>query len=280
MLFVGHEQLDGWGVSADRAFEQALANVAGASRGPQAVRPHPRAHRGRPTVAFQSREGWASSLLLLPDALVRVLGDRNGLLLAPMRDLILCLPLDAEHDFAQYLLDEFAAVDMNALDLPPVALVDGHLSYAVGVPQSVRRDHPGQLVQRFSYYSIDAILASVGMTRQEGFDVRVSRRVFDAIDPASRGTDAARSGRAFFDAMDRLSREGTRAGGVKKLGSLDLWEIRFGDRRAFFSLVPGARRDRCGRGEHGASQADANGTSSRSIEHIVHRWRDELEESR
>ena len=70
-----------------------------------------------------------------------VLGERNGLILAPMRDLIVCLPLDTEREFARYLLEEFAAVDMNALDLPPFALVDGHLSHAVGVPPSLRRSN-------------------------------------------------------------------------------------------------------------------------------------------
>ena len=94
-----------------------------------------------PTLPFQSREGWASSLLLLPDELVRVLGERNGLVLAPMRDILICLPLDVEREFALYLLEEFAAVDMNALDLPPFALVDGHLSHAVGVPRSLRRSN-------------------------------------------------------------------------------------------------------------------------------------------
>jgi hypothetical protein len=138
MLFVGHEQLDGWGVSADQAFEQALANVAARVAARKQFALIYERIADVPTVAFQSREGWASSLLLLPEALIRVLGDRNGLLLAPMRDLILCLPLDTEHDFAQYLLDEFATVDMNALDLPPIALVDGHLSYAVGTPTSPR----------------------------------------------------------------------------------------------------------------------------------------------
>jgi len=92
-----------------------------------------------PTLAFQSRDGWASQLLLLPDELCRVLGDRNGLVLAPMRDLIVSLPLGVEREFADWLLEEFAAVDMNALAVPPLALVDGHLTQAVGVPRSLRR---------------------------------------------------------------------------------------------------------------------------------------------
>ena len=139
MLFVVQEQLDGWGVSTDEAFDQALDNVrerVGTRRQFALVCER---IADVPTLAFQSREGWASSLLLLPDQLTRVLGERNGLILAPMRDLIVCLPLDTEREFARYLLEEFAAVDMNALDLPPFALVDGHLSQAVGVPRSLRR---------------------------------------------------------------------------------------------------------------------------------------------
>jgi len=142
MLFVAPEQLAGWGVSAERAFDQALDNVrARVAARKQFALIHERI-ADVPTLAFQSREGWASSLLLLPEELTRVLGDRNGLILAPMRDLIVCLPLDAEREFARYLLEEFAAVDMNALDLPLFALVDGHLSQAVGVPRSLRRTSP------------------------------------------------------------------------------------------------------------------------------------------
>jgi hypothetical protein len=142
MLFVVHEQLADWGVSADQAFEQALANVrTRVAERKQFALIHERI-ADVPTVAFQSREGWASSLLLLPDQLVRVIGGRNGLILAPMRDLVLCLPLDVEREFAHWLLDEFAEVDMNALDLPPFALVDGRLTHAVGVPPEPRRRSP------------------------------------------------------------------------------------------------------------------------------------------
>ncbi len=139
MLFVARAQLAGWGVSADEAFERALDNVrAKVAARKQFALIHERI-ADVPTLAFQSRDGWASSLLLLPAELTRVLGERSGLVLAPMRDLIICLPLDVEREFALWLLEEFAAVDMNALDLPPFALVDGHLTQAVGVPPALRR---------------------------------------------------------------------------------------------------------------------------------------------
>ena len=142
MLFVPREQLAKWEVTVDEAFERALDNVRerlGART--QFALVHERI-ADVPTLAFQSREGWASQLLLLPDELVRVVGDRNGLILAPMRDLIICLPLDVEREFAHWLLEEFAEVDMNALDIPPLALVDGQLHPAVGAPKSLRRSLP------------------------------------------------------------------------------------------------------------------------------------------
>jgi hypothetical protein len=143
MLFVGDEQLAGWGVTADRGFEQALANVrARVAARKQFALIHEHI-AGVPTVAFQSREGWASSLLLLPQELTRVLGERNGLILAPMRDLLLCMPLDTEPEFAYLMLDQFAEADMNALDLPLFALVDGELRQTIsladpGPPEPLR----------------------------------------------------------------------------------------------------------------------------------------------
>jgi hypothetical protein len=95
-----------------------------------------------PTIAFQSREGWASSLLLLPDELTRVLGERDGLVLAPMRDLIMLMPLDADPGLAVYLLDEFAEADMNALDLPIFVLLDGELMPTVAIRNQRVQDGP------------------------------------------------------------------------------------------------------------------------------------------
>ena len=137
MLFVTHEQVDGWGVTAGEAFDRALANAhSKMAERKQFALVHERI-ADVPTLAFQSRQGWASTLLLLPDQLTRVFGERSGLILAPMRDLVICLPLDVERELARWLLDEFAAVDMNALDLPPMALVDGQLTHDTGLARAV-----------------------------------------------------------------------------------------------------------------------------------------------
>lgn len=133
MLFVGHDQLAGWGVTAEQAFRRAVSNIRVRVR---LRRQFALLHEpicGVPTVAFQSRDGWASSLLLLPEELGRVFGQRSGVILAPMRDLLLLMPLDVEPDLAHVVLEEFARVDMNALDVPPIGLLDGRLTRVVGI---------------------------------------------------------------------------------------------------------------------------------------------------
>lgn len=141
MLFVCAEQLSNWGVTADQAFRRALSNVRVRVRlRRQFALLHERIG-GVPTVAFQSREGWASSLLLLPEELARVFGQASGLLLAPMRDLVMLMPLDAEPELAYLILEEFAQADMNALDLPLFTVVDGQLNKAVGF-QGPGAGHP------------------------------------------------------------------------------------------------------------------------------------------
>jgi hypothetical protein len=132
MLFVGQGQLRGWGVDADTAFAQAEANLralVGARRTFALLR---EPIGGVETLAYQSRDGWAASLLLVPDELSRVLGQRNGLILAPMRDLVMWMPVDTDPEFAAWVFEEMADADMNALDLPLFVMVDGVLSIARG----------------------------------------------------------------------------------------------------------------------------------------------------
>jgi hypothetical protein len=121
-------------VSADTAFRRALDNVRQRIRRRKQFALIHEPICDTPTIAFQSREGWASSLLLLPGELVRVIGQREGIILAPMRDLLLLLPLEADPALALFILEEFAEADMNALDLPLLVLLDGQLHQALAIP--------------------------------------------------------------------------------------------------------------------------------------------------
>ena len=179
MLFVPHEQLPAGVSRADEAFEQALENVRErvAAR-KQFALIHERI-ADVPTLAFQSREGWASRSCSSPTSWCASSAIATAWCSRRCVTSSSCLPLDVEREFAHYLLDEFAAVDMNALDIPPLALVDGHLSpRRRRAHASLRRAAPRQLGPR---YSIDAIFAPVGMTRHQRFDVRLAPDVAKQI---------------------------------------------------------------------------------------------------
>ena len=130
ILFIGSWAMDRWGITLDELADQAMANLqrtVGRADEPQLVRD---TIGGLPMTAFQSRDGWASALLLAPDLLTWIFGPEPSLYLAPMRDLVIQLPIDADPDLAAWILEEFASLDPNALQVPILALVDGELSLA------------------------------------------------------------------------------------------------------------------------------------------------------
>jgi hypothetical protein len=67
--------------------------------------------------ALQTRLGIAASLILVPDQLGRFFGTEPGLLLAPMRDLLLRVPADTDPFDAAWLCEEFESIDPNCLHL-------------------------------------------------------------------------------------------------------------------------------------------------------------------
>jgi hypothetical protein len=83
---------------------------------------------GVPTIAYQSGEGWASTLLLVPDLIEDVLGPGDRLFIAPMRDLLIDLPPGVDLGFASWLAGEFEALDPNSLCLEGFRYEDGELS--------------------------------------------------------------------------------------------------------------------------------------------------------
>jgi hypothetical protein len=130
LLHLGQAQIAHWGVSEDDLAGLALANVRERVAARRQFGLIHELVQGVPVTAFQSREGWASGLLLAPDLLERVVGKEPGLILAPMRDLVVTVPMDTDQQFARWLLEEICRLDPNALDLPILALVDGALRFA------------------------------------------------------------------------------------------------------------------------------------------------------
>ena len=112
-----------WGVPPDEILGRAVANL---ERRMAAVRPRD-VHDGTvgdvPVRILQSPTGSASTYVLAPGALGRIIGPHRQLVLAPMRNLLISLPVTADPDFCAWLFDEFASQDPNCL--APAAFVVG-----------------------------------------------------------------------------------------------------------------------------------------------------------
>lgn len=129
VLHIGQELLDGWPVDPAALTARALENLRGRTR---PVRPGDLVREtvgGTNVRVLQSGWGWASTLILLEDELLRLFGDAPQRFIAPMRDLLVSLPRDSDPEFAAWLNEEFAALDPNALALEAFTLQDGHLRY-------------------------------------------------------------------------------------------------------------------------------------------------------
>ena len=82
-----------------------------------------------PVRILQSGVGCASALVLVPDELERIFGSERQCLIAPMRDLLISMPADADRELVGWLNDEFASMDPNGLALDAFVLEDGTLRY-------------------------------------------------------------------------------------------------------------------------------------------------------
>jgi hypothetical protein len=101
----------------DRAMTNLRHRVRRALAGPRPVRAATERFDDIPVRAIVSGEGWASTLLLVPDLLGRIVGPAPALLTAPMRDLLLAFPEDIDLDRATWLTEGFESVDPNCLCL-------------------------------------------------------------------------------------------------------------------------------------------------------------------
>ena len=127
-LYVGSAMSAEWPVSADEALTRAMANLRASIETERYIEMEFGTVADVPVWWYQSHGGLASGLLLLEDELRRRYGDEPRLLVAPMRNLLVAAPFDADRDLVAWLRDEIAYEDPNGLDLPIFALVDGRLT--------------------------------------------------------------------------------------------------------------------------------------------------------
>jgi hypothetical protein len=84
--------------------------------------------------ALKTPEGFASSVVLVPDALKRIFGDEDLILAAPCRPLLLAFPIDTPAEVIDSLTQEAEKLDPNPLYLDPFRLVGGRLRWDGYVP--------------------------------------------------------------------------------------------------------------------------------------------------
>jgi len=110
----------------------------------------------------------------------------------------------------------------------------------------------------------------------KGWQVRVAPDVTEFVDgSARRHGDSLRLATRFHQAMSALASQGTRANGAKKLKSMDLWEIRVGDHRAYFCLVPDTNELAVGAFAPKRTRKQSPRTM-KGLEMKTHRWRDRV----
>jgi hypothetical protein len=128
-LVVGPSLLAGWPVGPADLVARALANLRDRLR---PIRPRDVLRQsidGVPVRLLQTGVGCASTLVLLPDELRRILGPDPQCLIAPMRDLLVSMPPDVDRSFAGWLNEELAAMDPNGLALDALVLDGDDLRY-------------------------------------------------------------------------------------------------------------------------------------------------------
>ena len=127
-MYVGKGMLDSWSVTLDAAFERAMDNLRNSLAAERYLEMEYESIDGVPFWWYQSTGGLASGLLLLDDELATRYGPEPRLLIAPMRNLLLAAPFDADRSLVAWLRDEISHDDPNGLNLPIFALIDGRLT--------------------------------------------------------------------------------------------------------------------------------------------------------
>ncbi len=127
-MYVGRGMMESWSVTVDEAFERAMDNLRASVAAERYVEMEYESLDGVPFWWYQSTGGLASGLLLLEQELATRYGPEPRLLIAPMRNLLLAAPFDADRSLVEWLRDEISHDDPNGLDLPIFALLDGRLS--------------------------------------------------------------------------------------------------------------------------------------------------------
>jgi len=124
---VSTTHLASWKVDLETLATRALANLRERARRLDGRDVRLGQIDGIPVDLFESGDGWASTAVLLPDAVDRLFGPGPNLFIAPWRDLLIRLPAEVDLAFATWLAEELESEDPNALRLEAFEWRDGQM---------------------------------------------------------------------------------------------------------------------------------------------------------
>lgn len=113
---VTREVADRWGVEATAVAKTALDNIRAlaAELPPEVVTEVP-LDDGTKAQILQSRAGWASAILLLPDLLPRFIGAGPHLVGAPCRDVVIAFPESTPLDLVASIVESISMADPSGI---------------------------------------------------------------------------------------------------------------------------------------------------------------------
>jgi hypothetical protein len=117
LTVVGSGLLETWDIDVGLLAGTALDNLRSRAEACSPGQIHRDAVADVPVDLLQTGGGFAASLLLVPDHIERLFGAGPHLLVAPMRDILIALPVDVDQEFASWLSAEFEVLDPNHLHL-------------------------------------------------------------------------------------------------------------------------------------------------------------------
>lgn len=128
-ITIDQELLDRWEMTVDRVAMAAMANLRRLV-GSWDAKVRVEDYEDVPVRTIERWPPWATSLLLLPDELMRVFGAHDQLFIAPYACNLVSLPADVDRDMAADLVDLYGLINPRSLlvGLPAFVQRDGRLS--------------------------------------------------------------------------------------------------------------------------------------------------------
>lgn len=133
--FVDEAVAQRWECSPQQLMDRGLRNLADRAARLQTSQVAAGVMSGRAIRLLRDRPNWASSLVLVPEHLVRLFGSHDQIIGAPQQACLVSLPIDTPAPIAADIIIEFEQTARRSLWLDPFVVLDGQLSWCGGADE-------------------------------------------------------------------------------------------------------------------------------------------------